>query len=193
MFRLDRVVRYALLIPALIFPQLSTAQDCESLKTATAEGIVSALDHGDIKTEYCARIAFTRIEELPKDESIPILIHHLSFKWPSSNAPHGMRGRTPAIESLCNIGPSAVPLLIDFLAQDVNEGSIEHAYAIEALAEIPHTDVVPTIRLLRRRSAALAGTPASVRLEAVARYMLKTYCPAGRMRQQCEKELREAD
>ena len=78
MFRLNTVVRYALLIPALAFPQLSDAQGCESPKIASADEAVSAVDHGDIKTEFCARAAFQLIERLPKDEAIPILIQHLA-------------------------------------------------------------------------------------------------------------------
>jgi hypothetical protein len=190
--RSHNVLWQVLLLATAILTQRCKAQDCEGFKTATAETIVSALDHSDFKTDYCSRIVFQRIEQFPKDESIPILIRHLSFKWPASNAPHGLRPHSPAVESLCHIGLSAEPSLIDFLAQNENEGSIEHANAIEALALIRHADVVPTIKLLRERSAALAGTPASARLEAVARYLLKTYCPAGR-RQLCEKQLREAD
>jgi hypothetical protein len=94
----------------------------------------------------------------------------------------------PAVESLGHVGLSAEPPLVEFLAQNQNEGSIEHANAIVALALIRHGDVVPTIKLLRQRSAALAGTPASARLEAVARYMLKTYC---RGRRRCVKRAYE--
>jgi hypothetical protein len=186
-----KMFRHALLGATLVFTQVCTGQGCEGLKMASAEEAVSALDHGDIKTEDCSRVAFQLIEQLPKDEAIPILIRHLGFVRSPSNAPHGSRSRFPAVESLYNVGLSAEPPLIEFLAQNQNEGSIEHAAAIEALAMIRHFDVVPTIKLLRQRSAALAGTPAAARLESVARYMLKTYC-RGR-RQLCEKELRESD
>jgi hypothetical protein len=192
MFRLNKVVGYALLIPALAFPQLSTAQGCESPKMASADEALSAVDHGDLETEFCAREAFKLIERLPKDEAIPILIRHLGFREPLTNAPRSWESLYPAVDSLYNLGLSAEPPLIDLLAQDENEKSIEHANAIRALALIRHADVVPTIKLLRQRSAALAGTPASARLEAIARYMLKTYCPAGR-RQLCEKALREGN
>lgn len=191
MFRLNRVVRYALLIPALAFPQLSTAQGCESPKMASADEAVSAVDHGDIKTEFCARVAFQLIERLPKDEAIPILIRHLGFREPLTNAPRSWESLYPAVDSLYNVGLSAEQPLIEFLAQNPNERSIERANAIEALGLIRHGDVVPTIRLLRQRSAALAGTPAAARLESAAQYMLKTYC-RGR-RQLCEKQLRESD
>jgi hypothetical protein len=190
MFRPNKVAGYALLISALAFPQLSTAQGCESPKMASADVAVRAVDHGDIKTEFCARVAFQLIERLPKDEAIPILIRHLGFREPLTNAPRSWESLYPAVDSLYNLGLSAEPPLIEFLAQNENEKSIEHANAIEALALIRHADVVPTIKLLRQRSAALAGTPASARLETVARYMLKTYCAAGR-RQLCEKALRE--
>jgi hypothetical protein len=191
MFRLNRVVRYALLIPALAFPQLSTAQGCESPKMASADEAVSAVDHGDIKTEFCARVAFQLIERLPKDEAIPILIRHLGFREPLTNAPRSWESLYPAVDSLYHVGLLAEPPLIEFLAQNENEGSIEHANAIEALALIRHADVVPTIKLLRQRSIALAGTPAATRLESTAQYMLKTYC-RGR-RQLCEKQLRESN
>jgi hypothetical protein len=186
-----KMFRHALLGATLVFTQVCTGQGCEGLNTATPEAIVSALDHGEIKTELCSRAAFQRIEQFSNDESIPILIRHLGFRRTPSNAPHGLESEYPAVESLYNVGLSAEPPLIEFLAQNQNEGSIEHANAIVALAVIRHGDVVPTIKLLRQRSAALAGTPASARLEAAARYMLKTYC-RGR-RQLCEKDLRESD
>jgi hypothetical protein len=189
---LHKTLPQVLLLVAVVFPRTCAAQGCESLKSATPEAIVGALDHGDIKTEYCSRIVFRRIEQFPKDESIAMLIQHLGFEWPASNAPHGLRPRSPAVESLCNIGLSAEPPLIEFLTQNQNERSIEYANAIEALAMIRHFDVVPTIKLLHQRSAALAGTPASARLASVAQYMLKEYRPGAR-RQLCEKRLREAD
>jgi hypothetical protein len=171
-----KMFRHALLGATLVFTQVCTGQGCEGLKMASAEEAASALDHGDIKTEDCSRVAFQLIEQLPKDEAIPILIRHLGFERPPSNAPHGLESEFPAVESLGHVGLSAEPPLVEFLAQNRNEGSIEHANAIVALAMIRHGDVVPTIKLLRQRSAALAGTPASARLEAAARYMLKTYC-----------------
>jgi hypothetical protein len=189
--RPQKILRQVLLLATVVLPQLCSAQDCESLNTATPEAIVSALDHGEIKTEFCARAAFQLIERLPKDKAIPILILYLGFREPLTNAPRSWESLYPAIDSLYNVGLSAEQPLIDFLAQNDNEKSIEHANAIEALALIRHADVVPTIKLLRQRSAALAGTPASARLEAVARYMLKTYC-RGR-RQLCEKELRQSN
>jgi hypothetical protein len=158
---------------------------------ASADEAVSAVDHGDIKTEFCARVAFQLIERLPKDEAIPILIRHLGFREPLTNAPRSWESLYPAVDSLYNVGLSAEQPLIEFLAQNPNERSIERANAIEALGLIRHGDVVPTIRLLRQRSAALAGTPAAARLESAAQYMLKTYC-RGR-RQLCEKQLRESD
>ena len=191
MLRSHNVPWQVLLLAAAILSQCCKAQDCENLKTATAETIVSALDHGDFKTDYCSRIVFQRIEQFPKDESIPILIRHLGFKWPASNAPHGLRPQSPAVESLCNIGLSAEPPLIEFLAQNQDDVNIERANAIEALALIGHGDFVATIKLLRQRSAQLAGTPASAHLEAAAQYMLKTYCRG--KRQWCEKRLRESD
>ncbi len=54
---------------------------------ASADEAVSAVDHGDIKTEFCAREAFKLIERLPKEETIPILIRHLGFREPLTNAP----------------------------------------------------------------------------------------------------------
>jgi hypothetical protein len=163
---LHKTLAQVLSLVTVALLQTCTAQDCESLKSATPEAIVSALDHGDIKTEDCSRIVFRRIEQFPKDQSIPILISHLGSEWPASNAPHGLRPRSPSVESLCNIGLSAEPSLIEFLARNEDEGSIEHANAIEALALIRHFDVVPTIKLLRKRSLELADTPAGARLEA---------------------------
>jgi hypothetical protein len=192
MLRLNKVIRYALLILALAFPQLSTAQGCESPKMASADEAVSAVDHGDIKTEFCARAAFQLIERLPKNEATPILIRHLGFREPLTNAPRSWESLYPAVDSLYNVGLSAEQPLIEFFAQDQSEASIEHANAIRALVLIQHGDVVPTIKLLRQRSTALAGTPAATRLEAVAQYLFKTHC-RGRLRQLCEKRLRESD
>jgi len=192
MIRLNRIVRYALLIPALAFPPLSTAQGCESPKMASADEAVSAVDHGDIKTEFCARAAFRLIERLPKDEAIPTLIRHLGFREPLTNAPRSLvESFYPAVDSLARVGLSAESPLIEFLAQNPNEHGIERANAIEALGLIRHGDVVPTIRLLRQRSAALAGTPEAERLDAAARAMLKEWCWSKQFRQRCEERLRQ--
>lgn len=190
MLRSYRILWHICLATACL-PQLCDAQNCESLNTSTPEAVVSALDHGDIETEDCSRIAFRRIEQLPNDESIPILIRHLGFQRPPSYAPHGLRSPYPAVDSLAKIGLPAEPLLIEFLGQNQNEVNIERANAIETLSLIRHGDVVTTIKLLRQRSAELAGTPASAHLEAAAQYMLKTYCRG--KRQWCEKQLRKSD
>ncbi|MGA1989323.1 MAG: hypothetical protein ABSG72_23835 [Candidatus Sulfotelmatobacter sp.] len=193
MFRLNTVVRYALLIPALAFPQLSDAQGGESPKIASADEAVSAVDHGDIKTEFCARAAFQLIERLPKDEAIPILIRHLGFREPLTNAPRSWQSLYPAVDSLARVGLPAESPLIEFLAQNPGENSIEDANAITALGLIRHGDVVPTIKLLRRRNAELAGTPAAQRLDAAAREMLKKWCWSKQLRQRCEERLRQPD
>lgn len=193
MFRLNKVVRYAMLIPTLAVPHLSIAQVCESPKMASADEAVSAVDHGDIKTEFCARAAFHLIERLPKDEAIPILIGYLGFREPLTNAPRSWESLYPAVDSLFNLGLSAEQPLIEFLAQNQNERSIERANAIWALGLIRHGDVVPTIRLLRQRSAALAGTPEAERLDSAARAMLKEFCWSKQLRQRCEERLRQPD
>ena len=193
MFRLSRVVGYALLIPALAFPHLSTAQGCEGPKMASADEAVSVVDHGDIKTEFCAREAFKLIERLPKDDAIPILIRHLGFREPLTNAPRSWESLYPAVDSLYNVGLSAEQPLIEFLAQNQNERSIERANAIKALGLIMHGDVVPTIKLLRQRSSALAGTPEAERLESAARALLKEWCWSKQLRQRCKDRLRQQD
>jgi hypothetical protein len=193
MFRFNKVVRCAVLVPTLAFPQLSIAQDCESPKIASAAEAVSAVDHGDIKTEFCARAAFQLIEQLPKDEAIPILIGHLGFREPITNAPRSWQSFYPAVDSLARVGLSAESPLIEFLAQNPNERSIERANAIQALGSIRHGDVVPTIKLLRQRSAALAGTPEAERLDSAARTMLKEWCWSKQLRQRCEERLRQQD
>jgi hypothetical protein len=190
MFRLSKVLRHALLIAAFTFPQLSIAQDC---RISSADEAVSAVDHGDIKTEFCAREAFKLIERLPKDEAIPILIRHLGYREPITNAPRGWQSFYPAVDSLANVGLSAEQPLIEVLAQNDNEKSIERANALEALGLIRHGDVVPTIKLLRQRSAALAGTPQAERLDSAARTMLKSWCWSKQLRQRCEERLRQPD
>jgi hypothetical protein len=193
MFGLNKVVRYAPLLLALAFPPPSNAQGCESPKMASADEAVSAVDHGDIKTEFCARVAFHLIERLPKDGAIPILIRHLGFREPLTNAPRSWESLYPAVDSLYNVGLSAEQPLIEFLAQNQNERSIERANAIEALGLIRHGDVVPTIKLLRQRSSALAGTPEAERLDSAARAMLKQWCWSKQLRQRCEDRLRQPD
>ena len=190
MLRLNKVLRYALLVAAFTFPQLSIAQDC---RISSADEAVRAVDHGEIKTEFCARGAFRLIERLPKDEAIPILIRHLGYPEPITNAPRGWQSFYPAVDSLASVGLSAEQPLIEFLAQNDNEKSIEHANALEALGLIRHGDVVPTIKLLRQRSAALAGTPQAERLDSAARTMLKSWCWSKQLRQRCEERLRQPD
>jgi len=160
---------------------------------ASADEAISAVDHGDIKTEFCARVAFRLIERLPKDEAIPILIRHLGFREPLTNAPRSWESLYPAVDSLYNVGLSAEQPRIEFLAQNPNERSIERANAIQALGSIRHGDVVPTIKLLRQRSAALAGTPVAERLDSAARAMLKEWCGSKQLRQRCEERLRQPD
>jgi hypothetical protein len=65
-----------------------SARDCESLSTTAPEAVVSALDPGDIKTEDRSRVAFQRIEQLPRDASIPILIRRLGFRRPIPHSDH---------------------------------------------------------------------------------------------------------
>src|ERR1700690_1456211 len=96
--RPQKILRRVFLLATAVLTQLCNAQDCESLKTATPEAIVSALDHGEIKTELCSRAVFGRIEQFPNDESIPILIRNLSFRRPISNEPHGLRSQYPAVD-----------------------------------------------------------------------------------------------
>jgi hypothetical protein len=190
MFRLNKVLRHALLIAAFTFPQLSIAQDC---RISSADEAVSAVDHGEIKTEFCARAAFRLIERLPKDEAIPILIRHLAYREPITNAPRAWQSFYPAVDSLANVGLSAEQPLIEFLAQNDNKKSIERANALEALGLIRHGDVVPTIKLLRQRSAVLAGTPQAERLDSASRTMLKSWCWSKQLRQRCEERLRQPD
>jgi len=56
--RPQKILRQVLLLATVVLTQFCNAQDCESLNTATPEAIVSALDHGEIKTELCSRAAF---------------------------------------------------------------------------------------------------------------------------------------
>jgi hypothetical protein len=182
------MIRHILLLVTLVLWQLCASRDCESLNTTSAEQVVSALDHGDIKTEDCSRVAFQRIEQLPQDKAIPILIGHLNFKRPGyPNAPHGLRSQYPAIESLYNIGLSAEPTLIELVAQNQNGDSLEYHNALSALATIRHGDVVPTIKLLRARSRSLAGSPEAARLDSAARDLLDRYCPK-KLQRRCEEQ-----
>ncbi|MGA7695921.1 MAG: hypothetical protein WCA76_12925 [Candidatus Sulfotelmatobacter sp.] len=189
--RPQKIHRRVFLLATAVLTQLCNAQDCESLKTATPEAIVSALDHGEIKTELCSRAVFRRIEQFPNDESIPILIRNLSFRRPISNEPHGLRSQYPAVDALWKLGPAAEPALIDFIARQEDEKGVQHANALEALGLIRQGDVVPTIKLLRERSASVAGTPAARRLDSAAQYLWQHYCSA--KLQLCEKQLRESD
>lgn len=184
------------LLPATLFAVLSASpcvsQDCEELKLASATAAVSALDRGEIRTAFCSRAAFQLIGNLPQEQAVPILIKYLGFERPHSSEAHGLVSRYPAVEALAKVGLAAEPALIDFIAHQQDDNSLQRANALEALGLIRHADVVPTIKLMRERSASLAGTPAASRLDSAAHYMLKTYC-AGKRLQKCEKELRESD
>jgi hypothetical protein len=151
------------------------------------------VDHGDIKTEFCARAAFQLIERLPKDQAIPILIRHLGFREPLTNAPRSWQSLYPAVDSLARVGLLAESPLIEYLAQNPDESSIEEANAITALGLIRHGDVVSTIKLLRRRNAELPGTLAAQRLDFTAQEMLKKWCWSKQLRQRCEERLRQPD
>ena len=179
------------LFVALIFPNLCASQSCEELKLASANDAVNALDHGEIKTAFCSRAAFQLIENLPREEAVPILIKYLGFKRPISNEPHGLRSQYPAVDALWKLGPATEPALIDFIARQEDEKGLQHANALEALGLIRQGDVVPTIKLMRERSASLAGTPTAKRLNAAAQYLWRNHCSA--RLQLCEKELRESD
>ena len=159
---------------------------------ATGDEAVSAVDHGDIKSEFCARAAFQLIERLPKDEAIPMLIRHLGFREPLTNVPRSWQSFYPAVDSLARVGLSAELPLVEFLAQNPHENSIEDANALTALGLIRHGDVVPTIKLLRPRSAeSAAGTPAAQRLDTAAHLMVKNWCWSKQLRQRCEERLRQ--
>jgi hypothetical protein len=189
----SQMIRHILLLASLVLPQACASQNCEILNTASVEQVFRALDHGEIKTEDCSRVAFRRVEQLPEDKAIPILIGHLKFKRPGyPNAPHDWRSEYPAIDSLYNIGLSAEPALIDFLAQNPDGDKLEYHNALSALAMIRHFDVVPTIKMLRARSRSLAGSPEATRLDSAARDLLGRYCP-NKLRTRCEERLRQSD
>jgi hypothetical protein len=151
-------------------------------------------NHGEIRTVRCALAAFRLIQQLPQEKAIPILIRYLGYKRPITAEFQAPRPYPlyPAVETLYSIGVAAEPALIEFVAQNEDETSIEHHNALYALALMRHADVVPTIKLLRERSLSLAGSPAANHLDFAARYLLKTYCP-GKVRQRCEDRLRQSD
>lgn len=187
------MVRHIFLLASLVLPQMCASQNCESLNTTSIEQVVGALDHGEIKTENCSRVVFRRIEQLQQDKAIPILIGHLDFKRPGyPNAPSDGRSQYPAIDSLYNIGLSAEPALIEFVAQNQEGDNLAYHNALSALAMIRHFDVVPTIKMLRARSRSVAGSPEATRLDSVARYLLDRYCP-NKVRTRCEERLRQPD
>ena len=187
------MMRHILLLATLALPQTCASQNCASLNTASVEEVVSALDHGEVKTEDCSRVAFRRIEELTADKAIPILIGHLKFKRPGyPNAPADHRSQYPAIDSLYSIGPSAEPALIEFIAQNQNGDILEYHNVLSTLAMIRHFDVVPTIKMFRMRSRALPGSPEATRLDSAARDLLDRYCP-NNVRTRCEERLRRPD
>jgi len=193
MFRhLNSGLLAATLFVILISANPCASQGCEELKLESASDAVNALDHGEIKTAFCSRAAFQLIENLPQEEAVPILIKYLSFKRPISNEPHGLESQYPAVEALGKLGPAAEPALIDCIAHQENDNSLQRANALLALGLIRHGDIVPTIKLMRERSSLLAGTPAAAHLDAAAQYLWKHYC-SGRLQSLCEKELRESD
>jgi hypothetical protein len=87
--------------------------------------------------------------------------------------------------------PPLSQLSLIFIARQEDEKDVQHANALEALGLIRQGDVVPTIKLMRERSASVAGTPAARRLDSAAQYLWQHYCSA--KLQLCEKQLRESD
>jgi len=189
--RRDTGVLAATLFVVLIFADPCASQDCGALKLASATDAVNALDRGEVKTASCSRAAFRLIENLPPEEAVPILIKHLGFGRPVANEPNAHEDLYPAVDALAEEGPAAEQALIDFIALLPGNNSVQYRNALRALGMIRHGDVVPTIKLMRERSASLAGTPAATRLDSAAQYLMKQYCVAGRMRI-CEKELQES-
>jgi|GEM_PF-2413272 len=187
--RLDVGLPIATLFVVLISASPCVAQRCDELKLASATDAVNALDRGEIRTAFCSRAAFQLIGDLPQEEAVPILIKYLGFRRPDSNGPQRLQSRYPAVDALAKVGLAAEPALIDFIAQQEDDNNLQCANAVEALDLIRHGDAVPAIKLMRERSAALAGTPAAGRLDSAAHYMLKTYCP-GKFRQKCEERLK---
>lgn len=181
----------AMLAIYLISANPCASQDCGSLKLASATDAVNALDRGEVKTASCSRAAFQLIENLPPEEAAPILIKRLGFGRPVANEPNAHESLYPAVDALAEVGLAAEPFLIDFITRLEDNKSVQRRNALDALGLIRHGDVVPTIKLMRERSASLAGTPAAARLDSAAQYLLKHYCAAGRMRL-CEKELQES-
>jgi len=179
----------ATLFVVLLSASPCASQGCEELKLASATEAVNALDHGEIKTAFCSRAAFQLIENLPQEQAVPILVKYLGFTRPNSNEVQRLRSPYPAVDALAKVGLAAEPALIDFIAQQEDDNSLQRANAVEALDLIRHGDAVPAIKLMRERSASLAGTPAASRLDSAARYMLKKYCP-GKFRQKCEERLK---
>jgi len=175
----------------LVVANPCASQDCGALKLASATDAVNALDRGEVKTASCSRAAFQLIEKLPPEEAVPILIKHLGFGRPVANEPNAHEDLYPAVDALAEVGPNAEPALIDFIARLEGNNSVQYTNALRALGMIRHGDVVPTIKLMRERSASLAGTPAATRLDSAAQYLMKQYCVAGRMRI-CKKELQES-
>jgi hypothetical protein len=167
------------------------SQDCGALKLASATDAVNALDRGGVKTASCSRAAFQLIQNLPPEEAVPILIKHLGFGRPVANESNAHEDPYPAVDALAVVGPAAEPALIDFIARLEGNNSVLRRNALRALGLIRHGDVVPTIKLIRERSASLADTPAATSLDSAAQYLFKHYCVDGRMRI-CEKELQES-
>lgn len=181
----------------LVSSPVLASDTCEALTSASAEEAVKALDSGQLKTAECAMTAFQLIHGLPSQDAIPILIRLLGYKRPLREAErqgflkHGPLPDTmyPAVKSLYQIGTSAEPALIEVIAQTEDKNSIEYKNALYTLRLIRHFDVVPTIRLLRKRSLSLAGTPAATRLESAAVYLQARYC-TGERSQRCEERLK---
>jgi HEAT repeat protein len=187
---LDFGLATATLFAALFSASPCVSQGCEELKLASATDAVNALDRGEIRTAFCSRAAFQLIGNLPPEQAVPILIKYLGFMRPKSNeVQHGLPSPYPAVDALAKVGLAAEPALIDFIAQQEDDSSLQRANAVDALDLIRHGDAVPTIKLMRERSAELAGTPAASRLDSAAHYMLRKYCP-GKLRQHCEERLK---
>jgi hypothetical protein len=159
---------------------------------------VNYLTRGRIQSADCARSTFQLIQDLPREESIPILIKYLGYRRPLSEAEnHGLFAHGPlpevlypAVESLYKIGLPAEAALLDAVAHIDPKDSIEYKNALYALVLIRHSDVLPLIKTIHERGIALAGTPEASRLESAAQDLKKRYCH-GKLLQPCDDALRQ--
>jgi len=180
------------------FSSVCFAESCTDLKSASGFDAVSYIEHGQVKTAACAKVAFRLIQHLPKDDAIPVLIKYLGYKRPLSYAEqHGVSTSGgyqeimyPAVNALYAIGLPAEPALIEVVARSEGKESIERKNAMYTLELIEHGDTVALLRVMHNRRLSFGDSTDGANLESAIQELKKRRCH-DKLAQLCEDALKE--